>query len=417
MTPDRDQALLAAARGRMPQTREGIAQVGSFTRTRVERIIGLVIAVGCLALGAQALVAAFDESAERPGWHPALELIAFIPFLLMLVGCFVGRGQRVLSGLFVLAYVVTLVLWPIAAAGLPSSPSAKPWVFYLINVGAAAAVISFPLAGQIAATIGIPLLWGIVRFAQCGWNPAFTVSVLLDVSFALIFGGIVLTLGWIFRSAAARVDRARASAVTSYAAAAAVAATEQERVDVGALMHDSVLAALIAVGRADSPRERALAVTMAREALTRLANAERDAGMGSEAPVGCARIAEGIEAGAADLGHPLRVEHVHDTDLRVPGVVARALTLAAAQAIANAIEHADAVGLHVDVVGRVDPGRVTVRVRDRGPGFDPAAVATDRLGISASIVARMAAVGGRASIASDSGGTEVTLEWVEGVDE
>lgn len=414
MTADRDRAVPQTAPVRIPQTREDVAQLGSFTRTRVERIIGIVIAVGCIALGAQGFVAALDASAELPGWHPALEFVVFIPLVLMLSACFAGRGQRVFSGLFVVAYAVGMILWPIAAAGLPASPSAEPWMFYLINVGTAAAVIAFPLPGQIGVTIGIPLLWGVVRFAQAGWDGSFTVSVVLDVSFALLFGGIVLTLGAMFRTAAVRVDRARANAVTSYAAAAAVAATEQERIDVGALMHDSVLAALIAVDRADSPRERTLAVSMAREALTRLANAERDAGMGPEAPVGCARIAESIEAGATELGHPLQVDHAHPRELRVPGVVARALSLAAAQAIANAIQHADAAGLRVTLTGRDDPTQVTVRVRDHGPGFDPRTVAPDRLGISASIVARMAAVGGRAPIASGDDGTEITLEWAEG---
>ncbi len=70
------------------------------------------------------------------------------------------------------------------------------------------------------------------------------------MSFALILGGMLTTLGVVFRSVAANVDETRARAVESYADAAAADAAEQERVAVAALMHDSVLAALIAAERA-----------------------------------------------------------------------------------------------------------------------------------------------------------------------
>jgi len=52
-----------------------------------------------------------------------------------------------------------------------------------------------------------------------------------------------------------------------------------------------------------------------------------------------------------------------------------------------------------------------VTIVDTGPGFDVGAIAEDRLGIRASIFARMAAVVGRATIDSDAQGTSVVLEW------
>ena len=94
---------------------------------------------------------------------------------------------------------------------------------------------------------------------------------------------------------------------------------------------------------------------------------------------------------------------------RLPGRVARALVLAADQAIVNAVEHADAVGLYVDV--SADDRRVIVRVVDAGTGFDVQAVPEDRLGISGSIVARTAAVGGQALVRSSRRGTVAELRW------
>jgi signal transduction histidine kinase len=64
----------------------------------------------------------------------------------------------------------------------------------------------------------------------------------------------------------------------------------------------------------------------------------------------------------------------------------------------------------VDVFAEASPERLNVFVRDRGPGFDPAAVPQDRRGVSESIVGRMRRHGGRATISSAPGsGTEVEL--------
>ena len=64
----------------------------------------------------------------------------------------------------------------------------------------------------------------------------------------------------------------------------------------------------------------------------------------------------------------------------------------------------------VAVYEEVEPEQVTVFVRDRGRGFDPRAVATDRGGIAESITGRMHRNGGTVAIRSRPGhGTEVEL--------
>ena len=57
---------------------------------------------------------------------------------------------------------------------------------------------------------------------------------------------------------------------------------------------------------------------------------------------------------------------------------------------------------------------IRIEVRDAGGGFDLGAVPADRLGIRASIIARVAAVGGSADIDSGDWGTLVRLTWQEG---
>ncbi|MFT4305774.1 MAG: ATP-binding protein [Microbacterium sp.] len=386
-------------------------EVAAFTRERVERVMLVSVGSGCAAIGAQAFfVALSDDSVHQP-WCVGLLLLAFVPLALMVASSLFGRFVRTASIGFMAAFTLVLVEWPLATLGATETAT-QPWVYYLLNVATVAAVLVLRMSLQIVVTIGIPVLYAAVRLAELGFAPAAWLSAGLDVLYALILGSVLLTLAWMFRSAASDLDERRVSAVSSYARAAGVAASERERVAVAALMHDSVLAALIAAARADTPREQDLAVTMAREALTRLANTERDSSEGSDAPVGVRTL---IDSLASALPPGVTVASVRRGDgPLVPGRVARALVLAATQAISNAVAHADAVGLRVEVVSRSWPASVTVNVSDRGPGFDMDAVPADRLGIRASIIARVTAFGGRAMIDTGPNGTTVTLEWREG---
>jgi signal transduction histidine kinase len=92
-----------------------------------------------------------------------------------------------------------------------------------------------------------------------------------------------------------------------------------------------------------------------------------------------------------------------ELDERLAEIVA-----AAAEAMANSGKHAGVE--QVSVLARVTTDEVSIFVRDRGRGFDPAAVAEDRRGLADSIRGRMQRAGGTARIVSAEGeGTEVEL--------
>ena len=69
--------------------RDARSGIGSFTRSRVERIIMIAAGIGSLILGAQALLAAVGPSDERPGWHLPLMVVVFGSLAVMIVACFV----------------------------------------------------------------------------------------------------------------------------------------------------------------------------------------------------------------------------------------------------------------------------------------------------------------------------------------
>lgn len=381
-----------------------------FTGKRMERILAIVVAIGSAVLGAEALVSAMASLSDADPAHVVALCVVFVPLLAMLVACLIGRGVRTVSGIFAVVYVLVLAAWPTIVDPSDKGAGEQPWIFFLVNVGVVAAMLAFPLALQFVWAAGVPFVYGYVRLVQGEFSRDFWVTTAFDVSFTLILGVVIVSLGWMFRSVAAGVDEARGQAVASYSTAAAAAAAEEERAAMSALMHDSVLAALIAAERAEGERARELAVAMAREALTRLANTEAAVAQeGSDEPVGTVQIVVELRRALSELGADAIVEERGGIGL-IPGRAARALVLAARQAIGNAVSHAGGRGLHIIVEGHGDEG-IGVTISDTGPGFDVESIGVDRLGIRASIFARMAGVAGTADILSDGHGTTVVLGW------
>lgn len=381
-----------------------------FTGKRMERILAIVAAVGSAVLGAQALIAAMAPLPTVSLAHLAMVFVVFVPLAAMLLACLTGRAVRIFSGLFAVVYLAALSAWPAVVDASDKGAAGQPWIFFLVNVGVVAAMLAFPLWLQFAWVAVMPFVYGYVRLVEGGFSRGFWVTTAFDVSFTLILGFVIVSLGWMFRSVAAGVDEARGQAVASYAGAAATAAAEEERSTMSALMHDSVLAALIAAERAEGERAQELAVAMAREALTRLANTEAAVAQeGSDEPVALGQIVAELRRALSESGADAIVEKRGDSSV-IPGRVARALVLAARQAIGNSVAHANGRGLHIVAIGRGDEG-VSVSVSDSGPGFDMATIGADRLGIRASILARMAGVAGTATIDSNAHGTTVTLAW------
>ncbi len=184
-------------------------------------------------------------------------------------------------------------------------------------------------------------------------------------------------------------------------------ARAEERADMAARLHDSVLQTLALIQRrADTPQEVVkLARAQERELRAWLFDGGRPTAAGDQDSTfgaGVQRIQEDVEV---LHGVPVEVVVVGDCELD-EGL--RALLAAGREAAVNAAKWSGAP--EVSLFGEVEERTVSLFVRDRGQGFDPDAVAADRKGIAESIRGRMARSGGEAAIRSEAGGgTEVAL--------
>ncbi|ASW57429.1 ATP-binding protein [Plantactinospora sp. KBS50] len=177
---------------------------------------------------------------------------------------------------------------------------------------------------------------------------------------------------------------------------------EQERAELAAMVHDQVLhtLALILRNAGDVKTVQRLARGQERSLRNWL---YKPTASPNE------RLAAALEEAAAEVEdtYGITVEAVvvgdRETDERVDALIA-----AAREALVNAARHAGVQT--VSLYAEVEPEQISVFVRDRGAGFDPAGVEEHRHGVRGSIVGRMRRHGGRAEIRSEPGaGTEVRL--------
>lgn len=245
-------------------------------------------------------------------------------------------------------------------------------------------------AGWARLLVGVlMLLTALVLFALRSGQLSVALDVLVATGLGLV--GVLLVLGpWLVRLlndlGAERAQRVRS----------------QERADVAAHLHDSVLQtlALIQKNAADPAQVARLARAQERDLRSWLFE--------DAAPSGSLSAALAALAAEVEADHNVTVEVVTVGDL-VLGERTQPVLLATREAVVNAARHAGSG--RVDVYAEASPSQLEVFVKDRGRGFDPETVAADRHGVRGSIVDRMERHGGSARVTSRPGeGTEVVLK-------
>ncbi|NYI82638.1 signal transduction histidine kinase [Saccharopolyspora hordei] len=264
----------------------------------------------------------------------------------------------------------------------------------LLGGGGRSAVIRV-LAGAALVVVGIVVL-------LVGSTSMDEVRFALLAVGATLVGVAVLTVPWWVRLVR-DLDIERASRIRS-----------QERAEIAAHLHDSVLQTLALIQKqASSEREvRRLARGQERELRNWLYGPD---GYGAQRPaVEDSRPATTLSAelaricGEVEDSFAIEVQQVVVGDCELDERLSAQLA-AAREAIVNAAKHAGVA--EVSVYAEVEAAQVSVYVRDRGSGFDPDSVPADRHGLADSIHGRMRRHGGTVKVrTSPGGGTEVQME-------
>jgi signal transduction histidine kinase len=238
-------------------------------------------------------------------------------------------------------------------------------------------------AAALALAAGVAVLWANGSLETAGK----IVLLVLGITTALLIISAPFWLALFNRLGSERVARARS----------------EERADVAAHLHDSVLQTLALIQkRADEPADVArLARRQERELREWLADDRPD--RPDE------RLADALRAAAAEIedDHGAMIEAIVVGDAQLDER-ANALVGATREALTNAAKFA-AEGGPVRLYAEIEDGSASVFVDDRGSGFDLEAIPKNRRGVRESIIGRMKRHGGKAEIRSEAGGTEVEL--------
>ena len=303
------------------------------------------------------------------------------------------------------ARVVNLVLVAVAIAGAlvslkASSGVGTSVVFFvgLFIVGAVLALQAYDremksTGNVLALSVGALLVMGgVVAIALLG-ESAGIIGVVVSV-LVTVCGVAVLVIPLLMRLTSSLLAEREAKAMAD------------QRAEIAARLHDSVLQTLALIQKqADQPEEVArLARGQERELRAWLFDASEHAASQPSTLFQALNLAAGeVEDAFGVVIRPVTVgEDPALTEDNEP------LALAAREAMVNAAKHSgtETVDVYAEHLG----GELSVFVRDRGAGFDQEVIPEDRHGVRDSIIGRMERAGGAARITSAPGqGTEVEL--------
>lgn len=342
------------------------------------------------------------------------------------------------------------------AAGVSEGSATGPWLWSGIGLGAIAAALTLrsayrhavgtadvvrlfvvqiailaawaledtaSITGGLRVTAAAVVVLGSIAFLRVGLREAF---IVLAVGLAFAADAATVGLGLAIEGMvpvlAVGVSGAAALATVRRAARQADAAADEARVglrrvveeeaglrveeELRGVLHDHVAAALRAVSSSVGTSRAAREAS--RSAAAAIASFYDEAADDASVSLSAALREDANSAG--------NVRVFATTDVAVPSEVSTAIRGAVAEAVRNAHEHGNAS--RIEVVVADEDAVVTVSVTDDGTGFDPSHALAGSHGVRYSIIRRVEAVGGSASVASAPGeGTTIRLTWSRRRDE
>jgi len=365
--------------------------------------VAFVLLLGLNGLGVLLYAAFWAVLPPQPGQSGGSprrrDLLQLVPFLAIGVGVImvqllIGSGGigTTVGWLVALIAVGAGLIWhqadPERRRRWRQTMPQAPWLGAVLEETDRRAFVLRFIGGGVLVAVG---MIGVVAVYSPVGGPDLS-AVLNGVIFALIgLGGVALVAAPVVWRTFEQLRAEREGRIR-----------EQERAELAAMVHDQVLHTLALIQRNAGDVKT----------VQRLARGqERSLRNWLYKPTGSPweRFAAAMEHVAAEVEDTfaITVETVVVGDREVDEPLG-ALVSATREALVNAARHAKVQT--VSLYAEVEPDQISVFVRDRGVGFDPATVEDHRHGVRGSIIGRMDRHGGRAEIRSEPGdGTEVRL--------
>lgn len=310
-------------------------------------------------------VAEGTEPRQRPGTLDVfLVLVGFVGALLSLQGSSgVGSAVLFVVGVLIVGAIIALQAYDRGTASWKNMAALSLGALLVMG-----GVLALALMGESTGVAGV------------------VVSVLVTV-----LGVAVLVVPLITKLANSLVAEREQKAVAD------------QRAEIASRLHDSVLQTLALIQRQATDPDEVVRLARGQERELRAWLFDDTVSNHTTTFAALCKAAGEVEDAYGVVIQPVTVGEDIPFDERAEAVV-----LAAREAMVNAAKHADVDT--VDVYAEHLAGRLTVFVRDRGKGFDPAAVPVDRHGLRDSIVGRVERVGGEVHVVtSERSGTEIEL--------
>ncbi len=382
----------------------------TFATARVDRLIGRALAAGSVLFSIEGFA---NFYAQLPMLNQ--------PLAWTVMGCiwattaayfttfWFGSANYMYLRIHAIAIAFLPLLWSVLVTSTPDQDGRfYPFIWWAMSTGWLAAALGFSMRWVVVYYVVVNVVTQYLFSIPIGGNHSLETSY-LDGLYTILTNGSVAVIALMLRYAASRSDIANSERMEAAILEAQVEAQAKERSRLDALVHDSVLTALISAGRATTEDEIKASADLANIAIQRLQTP--DSVYEASASVLCSSLFDSVISAARRIDPEIEFNKNCLTSFAVNGEVASALTEATIQAVQNSVLHAGGKAkreLHL----KSSQGTLKLVVKDDGVGFRPNRVPTGRLGIKLSIQGRLESIGGKAHIVSaPRKGTTVVLEW------
>ncbi|MFE0749650.1 sensor histidine kinase [Gordonia sp. NPDC058843] len=375
---------------------------------RVRRVGARFLGLGFIGYPVVSVASILASAPLTDAWWPPLSILLSVGPGIVLIAATFRSGTAWLTPLALMTwigYVLGVGLWFVAWNGttLTNPDDTAQWMVAFSGMPSMVLMLVRPrlaVMGLVVSSTVAHLSQQLGRFGEV------TSDAPVEIVWSLMFTGVFLAVVLVATRTGRELDETREETYRTAASVAAASAREVEKERFDAIVHDRVIASLLAV-RAGRPDDR-----LAAQAASALEELARVPGPDDPDTVTHIEVIRRIRSAAADVSERFDVEVAGTESASYPVEMLDAVVEAMSEALRNVVRHAgDEAECAVIVQFAADS--LSMAVVDNGIGFDPEAVAAGRLGIAVSIRGRLARLpGGHARVQSRVGrGTTVQILW------